>query len=97
MSSGFQLRPEPWRSPEPITAAELNRIEGSIGLTEAAIVTAAGDLVVAAGPGVLARLPIGSDGQVLRVASGAVAWGALALAEDEDLALPPWGATEVYR
>jgi hypothetical protein len=87
----------PWRSPQNVRAAELSALEQAIAATEAGVVTAAGDLVVAAGPGVLARLPLGSGGQVLRVASGAVAWGALALAEDEDLALPPWGATEVYR
>lgn len=40
-------------------------------------VTTAGDMLVASGANQFARLAKGTDGQVLRMASGAVGWGAL--------------------
>ena len=41
-----------------------------------AIWDAAGDLVVGSGADTAAKLPIGTEGQVLKVSSGVVAWGA---------------------
>lgn len=87
-----------WRSPTNVTAADLNRIEGAIGATEAGVVQAAGDLVVASGPGALQRLAVGTNGQALHVAGSMPAWGPLPPVDaTEDLALPAWGVTEVYR
>lgn len=87
-----------WRSPEQIPAAELSRIEAAIAATEAGLVQAAGDLVVGASPGTLARLAVGSTGQVLRVVGGTPAWAAPPpIDATEDLALDDWGWTEAYR
>lgn len=65
----------------PITAAELNRIEAGIdGATDsaeaaipAAIVNAKGDLIVATAADAVARLGVGSNGQVLTADSAAAA------------------------
>ena len=88
-----------WRSPENVTAADLNTLEAAIGATEAGLAQAAGDLFVGAGPGTLARLPIGSSGQALMVVSGAPAWAPAPQPDrTEDLALPTWWCpTEAYR
>jgi hypothetical protein len=88
-----------WRSPENVTAADLNALEAAIGATEAGLAQAAGDLFVGTGPGTLARLPIGSNGQALTVVSGAPAWAPAPEPDrTEDLALPAWWApTEAYR
>lgn len=87
-----------WRSPQNLSAADLNAIEVAIGATEAGIAAAAGDLFRASGPGALARIPIGSSGQALQVVSGQPAWAALPPIDDtEDLAFPNWGWTEAYR
>lgn len=87
-----------WRSPEQIPAAELSRIEAAIAATEAGLVAAPGDLVVGSAPGALARLAVGSAGQVLRVVGGAPAWAAPPpIDATEDLTLDDWGWTEVYR
>jgi len=87
-----------WRSPENPTAADLNALETAIGATEAGLAQAAGDLFVGAGPGVLARLPIGASGQVLTVVSGAPAWAAAPEVDTTEwLALVRWWhPTEVY-
>jgi hypothetical protein len=88
-----------WRSPENVTAADLNAIEGALDATEAGVAQSAGDLFTGFGPGALARLPIGSSGQALTVVSGAPAWAAAPQPDpSEDLALPRWWApTEAYR
>lgn len=76
-----------WQDGDVVGDADLNRIEGNLAECGPATVQAAGDLVVAAGPNSLQRLPIGSDGQVLVVQSGMPAWGSLVA--DEHLAM--WG------
>jgi len=88
-----------WRSPENVTAPDLTALEAAIGATEAGVAQAAGDLIVGAAPGTLARLPIGSSGQALTVVSGTPAWTAPPQPDrTEDLALPAWWApTEAYR
>jgi hypothetical protein len=88
-----------WRSPENVTAPDLNALEAAIGASEAGLAQAAGDLFVGTGPGALTRLPIGSSGQALTVVSGAPAWAPAPQPDPtEDLALPRWWApTEAYR
>lgn len=76
-----------WQNGDIVSDADLNRIEGNLAECGPAKVTAAGDLVVAAGPNSLQRLPIGSAGQVLVVQAGMPAWGDVAT--DEHLAM--WG------
>lgn len=87
-----------WTSPEPLTAADLNRIEETLAASETAVVQAAGDLVVAAGPGALQRLPVGSGGQRLVVVGGMPQWATLYVPADEDLIVPDWDylSLEVY-
>ena len=87
-----------WIAPANPSAGDLNRIEAGIGASEAGVVQAAGDMVAATGPGVLQRVPVGSAGSALTVVGGAPAWApAPAVDPTEDLALPGWGAMEVYR
>jgi len=88
-----------WRSPENVTAGDLNALEAAIGATEAGLAQAAGDLFFGAGPGTLTRLPIGSSGMALTVVSGAPAWAPAPQPDPtEDLVLAPWmGPMEVYR
>lgn len=86
-----------WKSPQNVTAADLNDIEARIAATEAGLAAAAGDLFRASAPGVLQRLAIGSAGQALTVVGGQPAWAALPPIDDtEDLALPSWGWMEAY-
>lgn len=76
-----------WANGDIVSDADLNRIEGNLAETGPARVTAAGDLIVAAGPNSLQRLPVGGAGQVLIVQAGAPAWGDIM--PDEHLAM--WG------
>jgi hypothetical protein len=76
-----------WMPGDVVGDADLNRIEGNLAMCGPAVVEAAGDLLVGAGPHQLARLPVGAEGQVLAVQSGAPAW--VYLAADDYLAM--WG------
>jgi hypothetical protein len=76
-----------WQTGDVVGDGDLNRIEGNLAETGPAKVTAAGDLVVAAGPNALQRLPVGADGQVLVVSGGTPAWGSVT--SDEYLVM--WG------
>jgi hypothetical protein len=88
-----------WRSPENVTAPDLNALEAALDATEAGVAQSAGDLFTGDGPEVLARLPIGSNGQALMVVSGVPVWAPAPQPDStEDLALPRWWApTEAYR
>jgi len=88
-----------WLSPENVTAPDLNALEAALDATEAGVAQSAGDLFTGVGSGVLARIPIGSNGQALTVMSGTPAWAPAPEPDrTEDLALPTWWApTEGYR
>lgn len=87
-----------WRSPQNLSAADLNGIEAAVGSAEAGLAAAAGDLFRAPAAGVLQRLAVGANGQALQAVGGAPAWAALPPIDDtEDLALPGWGWSEAYR
>jgi hypothetical protein len=76
-----------WAPGDIVGDADLNRIEGNLAETGPAKVTAAGDLLIGAGPNALQRLAIGTSGQVLIVSGGMPTWGDIV--PDEYLAM--WG------
>lgn len=67
-----------WTTGELVTAAFMNTIRDQLLETAPAKVTTAGDLVYGSAANALARLGIGSTGQVLTVAAGLPSWGTLA-------------------
>lgn len=58
-----------------LQASQLNLIRDNLLATGPAVVTTAGDLVVATGANALARLGIGATADVLQVVAGVPAWG----------------------
>jgi hypothetical protein len=59
-----------------ITGTTLDAAGGGGSVATDSIWDTAGDIAVATGANTAAKLPIGSDGQVLKVVAGAVAWAA---------------------
>jgi hypothetical protein len=59
-----------------MTALEAHEANDAVRYT-IGLVSAAGDMIIGSAANVFSRLAKGSDGQVLRMASGAVGWGAL--------------------
>lgn len=69
--------PRTWITSEVVSAAQMNtHVRDNFLATTPAVVAAAGDTVYATGANALARLPVGSTGQVLKVAAGLPSWGA---------------------
>lgn len=67
--------PRTWVTAEVVTAAIMNQhVRDNLLQTAPAIVTTAGDLVVATGANALARLAIGATNSLASVVAGTVAW-----------------------
>lgn len=58
-----------------IASAWGNQVRANFAVSAPGVVTTAGDLTYATGANALARLAVGSTGQVLQVVGGAPAWG----------------------